>query len=293
MIIDIRYHIITLVAVFLMLGVGILIGTTMVGNETLIKQQDQLADRLEDQLNGLRMEALEVQERCDLLEEENSTLRLFSEKIVPFTVADRLTGARVAVFEVGGPASDDLLNDLKSAGAVVEPVVTLMDELDVAGRQEKIAQDFGWSGKKPEELTAQLAREIGSAVATGRNPAFIDYLVREGLVSVTGGYHTPVKSAVFIGGVQETESRRVSTVDLNLIDGLVSNGVVVAAVEESTGSGRSIKEYQKRKISTVDNIDTPWGRVALVLALSGHPGSYGSKPTADQMLPPSPGEGTK
>ncbi|MEW6573071.1 MAG: copper transporter [Bacillota bacterium] len=293
MIIDIRYHIITLVAVFLMLGVGILIGTTMVGNETLVKQQKQLADRLEDQLNGLRMETLEVQERCDQLEEENNTLQLFAQNIVPFTVTGRLNGERVAVIEIGGTASDKLLNDLKAAGAFVEPVITLADEFDVTGHETKIAQDFGWSGRKPEELTAQLAREIGRAVATGRNPVFIDYLIGEGLITATGSYNAPVKAAVVIGGVEGTETRRISNVDLNLVDGLVSEGIVVAAVEESTGNGISIKEYQKRKISTIDNIDTPWGRVALVLALSGHPGNYGSKPTAKQMLPPYPGGGTK
>ncbi|MEW6447009.1 MAG: copper transporter [Bacillota bacterium] len=293
MIIDIRYHIITLVAVFLMLGVGILIGTTMVGNETLVKQQRQLADRLEERLNGLRMETLEVQERCDQLEAENNTLRLFAQNIVPFTVAGRLNGVRVAVFEVGGPAPDELLNDLKAAGGIVEPVVTVMNELDVKEHQSRIAQDFGWSGTKPEELTAQLAREIGRAVATGRNPAFIDYLAREGLINATGSYNSPVKAAVVIGGVEGTQTKRIRAVDLNIIDGLVSEGVLVAGVEESTGNGVSIKEYQKWKISTVDNIDTPWGRVALVLSLSGYPGNYGTKETAKEMLPPYPAGGTE
>jgi len=284
-IIDIRYHIITLVAVFLMLGVGILIGTTMVGNETLTRQQEEIADRLEEQWNRLRLETLEVHERCDRLEEENSTLQLITQKIAQFTVAGRLDGVRVAVFEVGGPASAELLHDLNTAGAVVEPVITLMDEFDLADRQAKIAQDFGWHGKKPEEVRAQVAREIGRAVATGRNPTFVDYLNREGLISTTGNCNVPAQAAVVIGGVEGTDIRRVSVVDLNIIDGLVSEGVVLTAVEESSDNGNSIKEYQKRKISTVDNIDTPWGRAALVLSLSGHPGHYGSKPTAEQMLP--------
>lgn len=288
MIIDIRYHIITLVAVFLMLGVGILIGTTMVGNEALTKQQEEMADRLEEQLNRVRMETLKVHERCDHLEEENNTLQLIAQNIAQFAVAGRLDGVRVAVFEVGGTVSAELLNDLNAAGAVVEPVITLMNEFDITDQQANIAQNFGWHGKEPEEVRAQVAREIGRAVATGQNPTLIDYLNREGLIKTTGNYNVPVKAAVVIGGVEGTDTRRVSAVDLNIINGLVSEGVVLTAVEESTGNGNSIKEYQKRKISTVDNIDTPWGRVALVLSLSGYPGNYGSKPTAEQMLPSYP-----
>jgi hypothetical protein len=285
MFMDIRYHIITLVAVFLMLGLGILIGTTMVGSDAILKQQGQIAERLEKQFNAVRSENEKIRQRIEQVEAENSILRTFAEEIVPFATAGRLQGLRIGFFEVGGPAPQDLLNELRTAGAEVEPVITFVNGFDLTSSYEKLRQDFGWQDKKPEDLSARLTREISRAVATGQNPTLISYLQEEGLLTVSGDCTKPVSAVIVVGGAEGGENGRISRVDLHLIDGLQEEGIEVVGVEESTGSGNSIKEYQRRKISTVDNVDTPWGRVALILALSGQPGKYGTKPTAKQLLP--------
>jgi hypothetical protein len=285
MFMDIRYHIITLVAVFLMLGLGILIGTTMVSSDAILKQQGQLAERLEKQFDAVRGENEKIRQRIEQVEAENGVLRTFAAEIVPFATAGRLQGLRIGLFECGGPAPQDLLNELRAAGAEVEPLITFVNGLDLKDSQEKLRQDFGWPDKKPEDLSARLAREISRAVSTGQNPTLISYLQAEGLLTVTGDCTKPVNAVIVVGGAEGGENVRVSRVDLHLIDSIQEEGIEVVGVEESKGSGNSIKEYQRRKISTVDNVDTPWGRVALVLALSGQPGKYGTKPTANQLVP--------
>ena len=47
MIIDFRYHIASLVAVFLALGVGILIGGAILGNTTLQRELGQIEENLD------------------------------------------------------------------------------------------------------------------------------------------------------------------------------------------------------------------------------------------------------
>ena len=54
MIIDFRYHIASLAAVFLALGLGILIGSSLLSDEKLYEQQGKLVDRLEADLASLR-----------------------------------------------------------------------------------------------------------------------------------------------------------------------------------------------------------------------------------------------
>ncbi|MEW6769805.1 MAG: copper transporter [Bacillota bacterium] len=288
MIIDIRYHIITLVAVFLMLGLGILIGTTMIGSEAIERKQEQLADRLEKQLQGLRLENQRAQERYERVEAENRTLQLFAREVVPFAIANRLKGFTVAVVEVSGAASQELLSDLQTAGAVVESVTTVPDDFADAVMVEKLQVDLGWNEESGGEVQARLGRELGTAIATGENSALVDYLVREGLVEVSGGYNMAVQGVVIVGAAGEGDASGPSPVELGLIDGLLAQGAKVVVVRESTGTSGNIKEYQQRKISIIDNIDMPWGRVALILALSGQAGNYRSDPEGKRLLPPYP-----
>lgn len=53
---DIRYHIIALVASFLALGIGVLVGSMLGGDEVLVREQKQIIDRLEEDFKYLRQE---------------------------------------------------------------------------------------------------------------------------------------------------------------------------------------------------------------------------------------------
>lgn len=81
LLIDIRWHLASLVGVFLALGLGMLIGAQLAGAGTLEAEQQRLAERLEasfmvlrtenrslrDELAGVRSELAEEQEFADLL----------------------------------------------------------------------------------------------------------------------------------------------------------------------------------------------------------------------------------
>ena len=52
--IDLKYHIASIVAVFLALGLGVIIGSTIVGDDLLVDQQQKLIERLEEQFYTLK-----------------------------------------------------------------------------------------------------------------------------------------------------------------------------------------------------------------------------------------------
>ena len=78
------------------------------------------------------------------------------------------------------------------------------------------------------------------------------------------------------------------------IDGLKDGGGTVVAAERADDDPSQIDFFADRGLSSVDNVDTVAGKVALVLVLSGAEGSYGIKDTADSLLPDlvAPGEGS-
>ncbi|HAG08782.1 MAG TPA: copper transporter, partial [Desulfotomaculum sp.] len=80
MIINLRYHIASLVATFLALGIGILIGSIMLGNDTLVKQQQQLTRKLELQIEELRKKNEAVQAIMNNLEVSNDLKEQFEKQ---------------------------------------------------------------------------------------------------------------------------------------------------------------------------------------------------------------------
>ncbi|MDQ2981988.1 MAG: copper transporter, partial [Actinomycetota bacterium] len=73
-----------------------------------------------------------------------------------------------------------------------------------------------------------------------------------------------------------------------LYAGLADVGVPAIGVERTKDAGTVIKAFQKAGLSTVDDIDTRIGKLALValLADSMLTGDFGTKKTAQAPLPP-------
>ncbi|MDQ3936576.1 MAG: copper transporter, partial [Actinomycetota bacterium] len=70
-----------------------------------------------------------------------------------------------------------------------------------------------------------------------------------------------------------------------LIDGLRAVRNPVVGVETLETDPSQVGWYEDHMPANVDSVDTPGGRIALVLALAGARGSFGFKDTADAPLP--------
>jgi hypothetical protein len=72
--------------------------------------------------------------------------------------------------------------------------------------------------------------------------------------------------------------------------GLGAAGVPAVGVERSQPGISAVTAFAKQDLSTVDDLDTEAGRLALVLLLGGAPpGQYGARKTAkDGVLPQIP-----
>ncbi|WP_027356032.1 copper transporter [Desulfofundulus thermocisternus] len=299
MIIDLKYHIASLVAVFLALGIGILVGSTLLGNDALTRQQKQLADKLMLQMEQLREKNEAVEARASALEMDNERQKQFEKQVLPVLVRERLSGYRLAIIETNSYGfPDDLIATLRLAGAEVQSITTVLNGFYIDGNRQALEKKLGWSNLTDEQLTTRLAAEIARGLVKGKNKA-MEVLVEEDLLKISGNYGVPLDGVIIIGGSQDRKMVRVQALDLPLIDTLLQYKVPVYGVEETGVLYSYMQDYQKKRITTVDNIDTIPGQVALVYALTGKPGHYGVKPTAQKFLPeldeggqPADGKGT-
>lgn len=102
MIVDFKYHMASLVAVFLALGLGIFMGSTVLGESlvgNLVEEQEHIVRRLEADYEVLKEELKISRQEIKKQKEINDAYQRYAEETLPFMLKDKLKGRRVAVIE--------------------------------------------------------------------------------------------------------------------------------------------------------------------------------------------------
>lgn len=278
---DFRYHIISLVAVFLALGIGTLFGIMVVEEGVVSEQEKALISRIERDFDKLRRENSEADK--SLKEAED-----FQKAIIPLTVTDKLLNQNVALIvttSLNEETKNSLVKVLTLSGANIASTTVISADLGLKENDNigKINTLLGTSDLTGNNLKSQLLSEIGRQIATQENPDLMYQLRDLGVFKSEGAYDTPVQLVVVVGGSNKAKS--TDWVDVPLITTIKEYNVTIAGVETFSVKKSYMITYQELGISTVDNIDKSAGLVSLIYALGGVAGDYGEKPTAEQLLP--------
>jgi hypothetical protein len=285
---DLRYHVASLAAVFLMLVVGILIGVGIAGRGFV---DDAERDRLEGRIEALERDLEEANATADDLELRQDVAAEFVEGAYPVLAEDRLQARRVGVV-VLGPVEQDTLPFVERAveddagGDIARfRALTLPIRLDAVESAIDSRSELG--GYAGEEQLGNVGRDIGREFAAGEETPLWDALEGELVEERAGTFAEPLDGVVVIrsAGPQEGDTARFLA---GLYQGLNSTGIPVVGVEPSRVEQSAIPVFQSHRLSTVDGIDGELGQLALILLLAGaDPGAYGIRDTAeDGILPP-------
>jgi len=288
LIVDIRYHIASLAAVFLALALGILIGTSMISSDAITQQQKKMIEGLEKEFTVLREENKENANALMQAQEVIATQQKFNESVLPLLVKGKLEGRKIAVIDINyNKEHDRLLSTLRSAGAQIQSVTVVnLGLLKDSSLSRQTAGMLGKDKADPDAYLADLAKLLGEAVATGAHSDLIAFLDDNEIAAVTGTYGHPLQDVIVIGGSHNKDENYAKVFDLNLIRYLQKAGCTVYGTEDSDVEVSYIRYYKNARLTTVDNIDTAYGQLALIQAMNGYPGHYGVKETAESFLPP-------
>jgi hypothetical protein len=280
-VLDFRYHALSLVAVFLALGIGLVIGATL-GDSVVSQANRDVRSSLRDDVLNSRDEARTAKAR--LVDRDRALTAAF-----PWIAGNRLRGQRVAIVSSGDlPQSVESSTRaaIKDAGGDVDSVSRFAAQPDLAELADKLGGKYAALGTDAAEirpLGRRLGREIarGGGAAGKLETAFAD--------EFSGDY----KGADAVAYYRSDAGRDADakTFESALIEGLRSTGMPVVGVETTDTDPSQVPFYVNAALSTVDDVEIPPGRIALVLTLNGIEGSYGYKSTADAPLPAPPDGG--
>ena len=276
-----RYHAISLIAVFLALAIGILIGAEF-GGDTLNETRKDLERSLTGNLQDSR-------DRADQLEGELGRANEFSNSVYPVLVRDRLAGKRIGIVALGGLSGDlseSIEDALSTTGARLVAVGVVREPVDLRALAGDLSKTrFADLAKNPEALNA-LGTGLGRQLVLGGN--LLDR-VRSRLFSRASGNFRALDGVIVVrdqpeemGPVQRASAGQLET---GLMSGIVATRAPAVGVESSTAEESSVSFFRGNELSSIDDVDLVAGQLATVFALLGAEGSFGVKGSADRLLP--------
>jgi hypothetical protein len=294
---DFRYHLVSLAAVFIALAVGLLLGAAISG---------KLGDA-ENALTKARVKSLSDQltqerSRSDIVERRSEAAQDLLGEAYPALMANRLEGKGFAVLFLGpvdGSVRSALERTLADADAGSPVRLIALDtpvdpqELDAALQGDEQLAHYSEGGDDFAALGEALGRDLIEGDGTPLWSTLSSRLIEER----SGTTSTPVDGAIVVQtwhvpespGDTDQQSRTRGTESLfeGLVRGLESTGLPVVGVQ-TTGAEADLVLFRQQGVSSVDDVDTVAGRLALALLLQGaQPGHYGVKDSAtDGVAPP-------
>ena len=284
---DLRYHVVSLAAVFLALVIGILLG---VGISETGRVDTIERDSYEQRIADLEGEVAAAEAEDVASERERRAAQELIARAYPALMENRLAGKRVARIYVGpagdGPIPsgvDALLADGDAGGApylraLKVPIDPEAIERALGGHPELVRYQ---GPDRFDELGAGLADEL---LSEGDTPLW-DALSRQLVLNEEGsGQHPP--DGVIVARTVEPQQGATAALLTGFYKRLAAGGIPVVAAEATETRPSGVPFYRSQGLATVDSIDTRTGRLAAALVLAGAPaGSYGVKGTADEILP--------
>jgi hypothetical protein len=298
--INLRYHIVSLTAVFLALGLGILTGTTVIDQE-VVKGLRANTRALQADLDEMRTQIGDLDRQVDLYEG-------FADAVVPPLLQGILAGRAVVVLsdeQTSGDLIRAIADTVTLAGAKRPARIGLTDRwtLEQPATSQQLANILGTTTTAREDLISEAATRIAERIAGSGDPRaqgdLLNALEDSGFIDVddlpqAGAF--PAANAVVVvvtsgadGAVPDEDGffmpllRRLSAAR-------------VVGVAEAMGVPRSLAEKVRgdralsRAVCTIDHLDTVAGRLSLAYALRdvtlGRPaGHFGVRGGAQGVAP--------
>jgi hypothetical protein len=304
-VINFRYHVVSLTAVFLALAIGLVVGTAALNGP--------LSDQLKNQVGSLTKQNQTYRDRIIQLETEAGKQEAWAQQGAPLMLPGRLANRHVLVVATSQTAAavGKVVDYLKMANATVTGQVEIQDRffdpnskanlLDVANG----ALPAGLTGIPLNSNGVETASYLLAAALITHNPPLAVDAVRtvvtafkEGnFVVPTGDLTQPADAVVVVAGEPYPDSAgdAKNFNVLTMVEGFSKPAPTVVAASGAAGAGNVIGAVRgdpklSKTISTVDNVTTPYGQVCVPLALAEFlattkPGHYGVAGGNSAMLP--------
>jgi len=286
--INMKYYIVSIGAIFIALGIGMLVGFNLNYDQEMSKQQANIISDLDKKFDNLKEknDTLE-KDLAKMTEEYNKSIEFIDanfDKILVNELLDKNIGV------ISTNQSEDYTRDIeetivKANGNIAFNIAiknTIYDEKKL----EEVSTKLGLEIKDANDIVTYILDSLNSTDAKVKLASLEELELIK--VNDINNEYMSYDSVVLAGGSDsKTDKDDFEKIDKFLISKLKEENKSVVGVQKSTTTNSYVELYSNEKVSTVDNIEQKSGKLAMVMLLkdSNILGNYGILDTAQSILP--------
>lgn len=285
--INMKYYVVSIGAIFIALGIGILVGFNLNYDQELSKQQATIISDLDKKFEDLTTKNNDLEKLLQASEKNNTQLVEYINSNYDKIIENELKGKTVGVITTSGDYdyTEQIQNTIKESGGVIGFDIVLNDSLMNEDKIKEAKTALNIDFKNTEDVINYIVDSLKDTDANLK----LKELESLGMIkvnSISEDYKNYNEVVIASGSLKENKEK-VELLDKTIIEKFKQENKYIVAVQKSDVKASYIEEYKESKIATIDNVDEGLGKLSLVTVLKNQTskGSFGRLEGVDGIIP--------
>ena len=286
--INMKYYIVTICAIFIALGVGILVGFNLNYDQALSKQQSEVLESFNTEFESLKDKNKNLHSQIEDLNGELDTIKEFVDKNIDALTQDVLTDKNTGIILTSENNDySEIVEDLiKKANGTVSFNIIVKDNINKADKLSEISMSLN----KTFESSSDVINYIVECLNSAKNYDQLYALENLGVIKINNldeKKYQDYDSVVLLGELTGKDAKiKFDQKEKIILNKLKENNKYLVAANQSKSENTILKLYSENNISTIDNINEGIGKVSLTNLLKNQNvvGHYGTSDVSTEII---------
>ena len=286
--INMKYYIVSIGAIFISLGIGILVGYNLNYDQELSKQQASVISDLDSKFDSLKVTNDNLEKSLADLNEDYDKAIAFINDNVDSLVADKLIDKNIGIISTN--QDNDYTSEIKDiitkANGNVSFDIVINNNIFNEQKIEELSTKLNLEMKSTKDVMIYIEKILSENNATTKLRELEDANMIK--INALNENYQSYDSVVMAGGNNGKSGKdQYENIDKVLIETLKDKDKNIVGVQQSNTKFSYVDLYSNDKVTTIDNIDEGLGKLSLVMVLqdSNIAGKFGNLEGSDSIIP--------
>lgn len=286
--INMKYYIVSIGAIFISLGIGILVGYNLNYDQELSKQQASVISDLDKKFDSLKVTNDNLEKSlADLSDDYDEAITFINDNINSL-VGERLTDKNIGIISTNqeNDYTQEIDDIITTANGKVAFDIMLNNNIFNEKKIEEVADKLNIDIKSTKDIMIYIEQALSENNASERLKKLEDLEMIK-INSLNENYQS-YDSVVIAGGNNgKSDEGQYENIDKILIETLKDKEKNIVGVQQSNTKFSYVDLYSNDKVTTIDNVDEGIGKLSLVMVLqdSSIAGKFGKLEGSDSIIP--------